>query len=63
MKNFKKVLRLVVITLLFIVFAAFCAGMGGVFMPEFYRDDSFIAKIELVEERENDELEDEDEKT
>ncbi|WP_258099096.1 hypothetical protein [Marinoscillum pacificum] len=62
MKNFKKVLRLVVMTL-FIVFAAFGAGMGGVFMPKFYRDDSFIAKIELVEERENDELEDEDEKT
>tara|TARA_B100001250_G_C19692252_1_gene740867 strand:+ start:872 stop:1012 length:141 start_codon:yes stop_codon:yes gene_type:complete len=45
------------------IFAAFGAGMGGVFMPKFYRDDSFIPKIELVEERENEELEDEDEKT
>ncbi|HCX23305.1 MAG: hypothetical protein CMB80_24905 [Flammeovirgaceae bacterium] len=63
MKNFKKVLRLVVMTL-FLVFAAFGAGMGGVFMPKFYRDDSILPKIELVEEREEEDFEkEEDEKT
>ena len=49
---------------LFLVFAAFGAGMGGVFMPKFYRDDSILPKIELVEEREEEDFEkEEDEKT
>lgn len=62
MKLFKKVLRFVVLTII-LVFVSFGAGMGGLFIPKFYRDDSILPKIELVEEREEEEEEEDENKS
>ena len=61
MKFFKKALRLLVLTIVFIL-ASVGVGFGAVLLPAHHRDDNFHTNVEMVEEREEDEDSEEEEK-
>ncbi|MEQ8474065.1 MAG: hypothetical protein RIC35_22905 [Marinoscillum sp.] len=57
MKFLKKALRLFVLIII-ISLASIGVGIGGAILPTFHRQDSFLTNVEMVEERDEDELED-----